>query len=92
MNPKMLTRAIAPLILSGIALALSACASAPPHELSILEAINAQASSQRFNMGPQSCAAIDTASVCVKSTRLDKGKDCACTDRHSITDGTFFRF
>jgi hypothetical protein len=92
MNGKMLTRVIAPLILSGIALALSACASTPPQELSILDAINAQKSSQRFNMGPQSCAAIDTASVCVKSTRLEQGRECACTDRNSITDGTFRRF
>ena len=92
MTGRMLTRAIAPVILSGIALALSACASAPPREVSILDAIDAQASHQRFNMGPQSCAALDTASVCVKSTRLEKGRECACTDRNSITDGTFFRF
>ncbi len=88
MNGRMLTRGIAPVIMSGIALALTACATAPPRELSILEAIDAQ----RFSMGPQSCAALDAATVCVQSTRLDKSKECSCADRYSLREGKLFRF
>jgi hypothetical protein len=80
------------MIVSGIALALSACASAPPRELSILEAIDAQSSSRGFSMGPQSCAGLDTASVCVKSSRLEKSRECSCADLFSITDGKILRF
>jgi len=92
MNARMLARGIVPVIMTGVALALTACASTPPRELSILEAINAQGYSRGFNMSPQSCAGPDVASVCVKSTRLEKSRECSCADRFSIKDGKLNRF
>ena len=88
MSGKVLTRRIAPVITACAALALAACATAPPREQSILDAIDAQG----FNLGPQSCAALDAAAICTKSTRLDKGRKCGCADRNSIADGRPIRF
>jgi len=73
---QVLTRRIAPVI--------TACAAAsllffrglrfgPAAGASILDAIDAQG----FNMGPQSCAALDAAAVCMKSTRLDRAGNAA---------------
>ena len=92
MNCRMLARGIIPVIMAGVALALTACASAPPRELSILEAIDAQAYSTSFNTGSQSCAGPDVARVCVKSARLEKSRECSCADRFSIKDGKPTRF
>ena len=78
MNGRMLTRAIA----LCITLAVSACATAPPQELSILDAMSARSMS-----GPLSCAAMDAATVCVQTTRLGKDKNCGCVDRREIAGG-----
>jgi hypothetical protein len=88
MNGRMLIRGFVRATLVGITLSLTACATAPPQELSIIEAIN----DQGFTMGPQSCAALDAATVCVKSTRLDKDKSCSCADRYQLSDGKLLRF
>ena len=73
----------------GVIGALSACATPPPAhpEVSILDAIDAQ----RSNVGPTSCAALNTAAVCEKSTRLDRGRNCGCSDPRAIADGTALR-
>jgi hypothetical protein len=89
MNGRMLARRIAPLVLAGVVLALTGCATSSPRELSILEAIDTQ---QGFNAGPQSCAALDAATVCVQSMRFDRSKECGCADRYSISEGKLFRF
>jgi hypothetical protein len=82
MNGRTLIRASAVCI----ALTLVGCAAAPPQELSILDAM--QAGSTK----PLSCAALDAATFCVKSSRLDRSKDCSCVDRQSVYDGRQFRF
>lgn len=92
MNGRIFARGIVPVILSGVALALTACASAPPRELSILEAIDAQGYNRGLSLSSQSCAGPDVASVCVKSTRLEKSGNCSCADRYSIKDGKPNRF
>jgi hypothetical protein len=80
---------LARLVPVGVVAVLSACAAAPPahQEMSILDALDAQ----RSNLGPASCAALNTASVCEKSTRLDRGRNCGCSDPHAIADGTASR-
>jgi hypothetical protein len=89
MNGRKLTRGIIRAAILGVAVALSACATAPPpQELSILDAV----ADQHSSMGRQSCAALNAATVCVKSTRLDQNKKCGCADRQAITDGTVFQF
>ena len=71
------------------ALAVAGCATAPPQELSILDAMNARPT---LSGRPMSCAALDAATMCVQSSRLDRTKDCGCVDRQSITDGRAFSF
>jgi hypothetical protein len=89
MNGRMLIRGIA----ISVTLALTACATAPPHakappqEMSILDAMGT-----RSNVRPASCAALDAATVCVQASRLDRTKKCGCVERQSLTDGSAFRF
>jgi hypothetical protein len=78
MNGRMLTHAAA----LCITLALTACATAPKQEMSILDAMAAGSMSQ-----PLSCAAMDAATLCVKATRLSKTKDCGCVGRQEIANG-----
>ena len=78
MNSRTLTRGLA----LCITLALAACATTPPQEHSILDAMAEQSLSK-----PLSCAAMNAATVCMKSSRLDRNKNCACADRHSIANG-----
>ena len=84
MNGRMLIRGIA----LCVTLALAACATAPPQEVSILDAMGEARSTAR----PMSCAALDAATVCVQSSRLDRTRNCGCADRQSITDGRAFGF
>jgi hypothetical protein len=83
MNRRTLTCGIAVCI----TLILAGCASAPSQELSILDAMQAGSSSK-----PLSCAALDAATFCVKSSRLDRSKDCSCVERQSVYDGRQFKF
>jgi pectin methylesterase-like acyl-CoA thioesterase len=68
----------------GFAVALSACATAPPQELSILDAMSPHSLGR-----PQSCEAMNTATVCIQTMRLSKNKSCSCADRRAISDGNF---
>ena len=90
MNGWKLAHLVVRITLLGIVGALSACATAPPAahpEMSILDAID----NQRSSVGPASCAALNAAAVCEKSTRLGTTRNCGCADPHAITDGTAFR-
>jgi hypothetical protein len=83
MNRRTLTRGFA----LCIALALTACASAPSQELSILDAMAAQPMNK-----PLACAGMNAATMCVKSTRIGKYKNCGCVDRRELTGGTLRGF
>jgi hypothetical protein len=83
MNGRMLIRGIAICLM----LALAGCATAPAQELSILDAMREGSTSK-----PLSCAALDAATLCVQSSRLDRTKDCSCIDRHAVSDGQMFKF
>ena len=83
MNGRMLIRGIA----ICVALALTACATPPPQEMSILDTMGARSTAR-----PMSCAALDAATVCVQASRLDRTKSCGCVERQAITDGSAFRF
>jgi hypothetical protein len=67
-----------------LAVALSGCATAPPQPLSILDAMSAQPMNH-----PQSCEAVNAATVCVQAMRLSRNKSCGCVDRGAIADGNF---
>jgi hypothetical protein len=89
MNGRNLTHRIIHAAFLGLTLALGACAtSPPPKEVSILDAV----ADQHSSVGSQSCAALNAATVCMRSTRLDKEKKCGCADRHAITDGKLFQY
>lgn len=76
-----LTRAFA----LGLTLCLAGCATAPPQESSILDAISSQSMSH-----PQSCSAMGATTVCMQTMRLNKNKTCGCVDRQQISDGKLF--
>jgi hypothetical protein len=65
-----------------IAVTLAGCASAPPQEMSILDAMAARSTGK-----PLSCAAMDAATLCVQTSRLDKRKSCSCVGRQQLIDG-----
>jgi hypothetical protein len=65
-----------------ITLTLAGCAAAPPQELSILDAMQAGPSSK-----PLSCSALGAGTFCVKSSRLDRSRDCSCVDRQAVSNG-----
>ena len=82
MNGRKLTREVARIAVLSLAGALTACAHAPAtQEMSILEAIEGQ----RPSLGPASCAALNVAAVCEKSTRLERGRNCVCADPQALT-------
>jgi hypothetical protein len=83
MNGRMLTRGIT----LCITLALAGCATAPPQELSILDVMQEGSMSKSL-----SCAALDAATLCVQSSRLDRSKECGCVDRQSVSGAQQFRF
>jgi hypothetical protein len=90
MNARKLMRRIARFATLGTAGTLMACATAPPSpELSILDVID---NHQRLPQGPVSCAALNAAAVCEKSTRLDTGRNCQCADPASLTNRRTYRF
>jgi len=66
-----------------VTLAVAACASAPPERHSIVDELHLGASS-----GPRNCAALNAATFCEQSSRLDRTKKCSCVDRRSLTDGS----
>jgi hypothetical protein len=76
---RMLTRAAA----LCIAVTLAGCATTPPQEMSILDAVAARSMSQ-----PLSCAAMDAATLCVQTSRLDKRKSCSCVGRQQLINGS----
>jgi hypothetical protein len=41
---------------------------------------------------PQSCAALNAATFCEQTSRLDQAKKCSCVDRKSLTNGTPYVF
>jgi hypothetical protein len=84
MNLRIVGRCIA----ISLTLAVAACATAPPERASILDVMEEGASSSR----PRSCAAVNAATFCEQSSRLDRAKKCGCVDRQSLTDGTPFVF
>jgi hypothetical protein len=79
-----LKRASAWVLAAGLGAVLSACATPPPQQLSILEAMSAQSLSH-----PQSCEASNAATVCVQTMRLSRNKNCGCADRRAIAEGHF---
>jgi hypothetical protein len=81
---RLLTRGVTALC---IGLSLAGCATSRPQELSILDAIAVRSVSQ-----PLSCAAMNAATVCVKSMRLDRNQKCECADRNSLASGPFRGF
>jgi hypothetical protein len=84
MNGRKLIPGVACVAVLGILGALGACAHAPQtQEMSILDAIE----NHRSSVGPASCAALNAAAVCEKSTRLDRGRNCGCVDPRSIAGG-----
>lgn len=89
MNGWKLTRRIGRIAILVVAGAIGACAHAPPsQEMSIVEAIaNPQVSS-----GPASCAALNAAAVCEKTTRLDNASQCRCVDARALTGFRALRF
>lgn len=81
-------RVFARCIAVSLTLAVTACASAPPPDrLSILDVME-EGASQR----PQSCAAMNAATFCEQTSRLDKTRKCSCVDRQSLTEGKPFVF
>jgi len=80
---------VAPVVTFGLAatliVSLGGCATAPRKEVSILDAVAAQSSMNP----PQSCAAMNAATVCVQTMRLSKNKSCGCVDRGAISEGNF---
>jgi hypothetical protein len=68
----------------GLGIALSGCATAPPQPLSILDAVAGQSLNH-----PQSCEAVNAATVCIQTMRLSKNKSCGCVDRSAVADGNF---
>jgi hypothetical protein len=70
-----------------IGLSLAGCATTQPQEISILDAMAARSANQ-----PLSCAAMNAATVCVKSMRLDRNQKCECADRSSLANGSFRGF
>ena len=84
MNGRKLTPGVARIAILGVLGALVACAHTPrAQEMSILDAIQ----NQRSSVGPASCAALNVAAVCEKSTRLGRGRNCGCADPRSIAGG-----
>ena len=74
------------LVLS-LTLAVAACSTAPPERASILDLMEEGAARR-----PQSCAALNAATFCEQSSRLDRSKKCGCVDRNSLTNGTPYVF
>jgi pectin methylesterase-like acyl-CoA thioesterase len=68
----------------GLGITLSGCATAPAQELSILETMSTHSMSH-----PQSCEAVNAATVCVQTMRMSRNKSCGCADRRAIADGNF---
>ncbi|MEJ0036693.1 MAG: hypothetical protein WDO68_11490 [Gammaproteobacteria bacterium] len=84
MNGKKLTRGVARIAVLSVAGLLAACAHTPrSREMSILDALD----NQRSSLGPASCAALNAAAVCEKSTRLDRGRNCGCADPRAFASG-----
>jgi len=80
-----LRRTSVAVLLTSLGIALSGCATtAAPQELSILDAMSAQSLSR-----PQSCAALNAATMCIQTMRLSRNKDCGCVDRQAIATGNF---
>jgi hypothetical protein len=90
MNGRQLIRRMARLGVLGTAGALAACATAPPApEMSILDVIDDH---EHLGQGPASCAALNAAAVCEKSTRLESGRNCQCADPASLRNTRSYRF
>ena len=82
MNGWKLTRRIGRLAILAAAGATVACADAPKaQDLSIVEVIE----HPRVATGAASCAALNAALVCEKSTRLDGDRKCQCVDPRALT-------
>jgi hypothetical protein len=77
-------RVIALGLVLSVPMFLTGCATAPPTQLSILDAMADSSTRQ-----PQSCAARNGATVCVQTMRLNRVKDCSCVDRRQFMDGRF---
>ncbi len=76
MNGRMLIRGIA----ICTTLSFAGCATAPPSELSVLDVMREGPTSKAL-----SCAALNAATLCVQSSRLDRTKECSCVDRHAVS-------
>jgi hypothetical protein len=71
----------------GLTLAVAACSTTPPERTSILDLMEEGAARR-----PQNCAALNAATFCEQSSRLDRSKKCGCVDRNSLTNGTPYVF
>jgi hypothetical protein len=78
MNLRIVARCLA----LSLTLAVAACATAPSEHASILDVMEEGASAR-----PQNCAALNAATFCEQSSRLDRTKKCSCVDRRSLAEG-----